>query len=362
MSGSAQTYTGAWIDWSHGRIRGTTITLSNNDAGLITALIAIIVSAAGGAVWKILSYIAHQIRAHADPQDGFFHQQQNLLRNCETPVGVLTELLTISWTWRRQADRIFVRSLLLGIPAAIALVLSTLAGIFSSRAIRSAGNDTLTTSQSCGYWTAFNGTDVLDETDVEAQLIIINDLNSTIDAASYANACYTSNPDSLRCRIYTTPTLPYTVESSATCPFPSGWCYFSDTAAYKMDTGKLDSNDHLGINFPPDYRVTIQRITTCAPIHIANYTETVQVVGLNSTNTTITDIYLGPLDTQSMTYGYYNDSANFVDGYTLRYYVPESVITSKEPDNSQLAEFRRSSPTKLHYGRSMDSTSASCPK
>lgn len=180
--------------------------------------------------------------------------------------------------------------------------------------IRSAGSDTLTSSSSCGIWQAGGNGPI---TDLEKQIIANNRLNTTLSAAIYASSCYTSSPDPLRCSVYTLPSLPSTIDSNASCPFASGMCYFSDTAAYKMDTGKLDSNYHLGMNFPPGERITFQRTTTCAPIHIENYTVIQQVAGVNGTTTPLANVYLGPILDTLETYSYNNDSSNYVDGYTL---------------------------------------------
>lgn len=55
----AHMYTGVWINWSNGVVLGSTLTLSSRDGGLLTAFLAIFISAAGAALWRILSYILH---------------------------------------------------------------------------------------------------------------------------------------------------------------------------------------------------------------------------------------------------------------------------------------------------------------
>lgn len=64
------TYSGPWINWSHGLLSGSTITLSERSGGLLTAFIATFVTIVGAELWKILCYILHQIRSSRTPQDG----------------------------------------------------------------------------------------------------------------------------------------------------------------------------------------------------------------------------------------------------------------------------------------------------
>lgn len=40
----------------------------------------------------------------------------------------------------------------------------------------------------------------------------------------------------------------------------------SDNANIRLDTGYLDSNDHLGINAPQDERILFRAVVTCAPL------------------------------------------------------------------------------------------------
>lgn len=40
-------YTGFWVNWTYGPVKGATITLSHRDAGFLTAFLALFVSVAG---------------------------------------------------------------------------------------------------------------------------------------------------------------------------------------------------------------------------------------------------------------------------------------------------------------------------
>lgn len=66
LTAGSSIYTGAWINWSQGAIIGATITLSQRNGNLLTAFLGIFVTIAGGACWRILSFLMHQQRAGHD--------------------------------------------------------------------------------------------------------------------------------------------------------------------------------------------------------------------------------------------------------------------------------------------------------
>jgi len=147
-----------WINWSNGVVLGSTLTLSSRDGGLPTAFLAIFISAAGAALWRILSYILHQVRASRELQDGLHHQQQNIFRNTSSPGGASVQFTQLIWYWWKFAKRPFRRSLPLAFFALLNLVVFAVAGVFSSQVTKAAGDETLVVSPNCGYWAADNGT------------------------------------------------------------------------------------------------------------------------------------------------------------------------------------------------------------
>ena len=104
-------HTGPWINWSHGIVLGSTITFSERNGELLTAFLAMFVTAAGAASWKIMSFALHQHRSPREPQDGIHHQQQAILRNTESPFGASLELAQLFWYWRKLALKPFLRGL-----------------------------------------------------------------------------------------------------------------------------------------------------------------------------------------------------------------------------------------------------------
>ena len=93
-------YTGPWINWSHGLVLGSTITLNQQDGALLTAFLGIFVTTAGAACWKIMSFALHQHRSLKFYQDGIHHQQQAILCNTDSPSAASFELAHVAWSWR----------------------------------------------------------------------------------------------------------------------------------------------------------------------------------------------------------------------------------------------------------------------
>ena len=244
---------GPWINWSHGPILGATITLSARDGGLLTAFLALFVTTAGAAWWRISSYILHQHNAKHENQDGLHHQQQAIFRNTSTPGAASWEFIQLAWYWRNNAARPLLRTLPVILLALLNLTLFAVAGIFSSEVTKAAGNETLIRSPTCGY---------LDMTASDAHLAAFRavDLNDTLAATTYSRACYGNSQNNLQCNQYPQPSLSWKTTQNATCPFSPEICYFGASAAYEMDTGNLDSHSALGINAPKHDRVHYRKV------------------------------------------------------------------------------------------------------
>ncbi|CAD6580761.1 MAG: hypothetical protein ASARMPRED_000319 [Alectoria sarmentosa] len=266
QTAAAYVHVGPWINWSHGPILGSTLTLSERDGGLLTAFLGIFVTAAGASCWKIMSYALHQHRSPRYPQDGIHHQQQAILRNTETPIGASFELARLIWSWRKHALRSFTQTLPLVALAIFNFVLFGLAGVFSSEVTKAAGNETLIRSSDCG---SLNFTNIGSH---QASAAIMSvDVNDTLAATTYSRACYGNLQNLLQCTQNPQQQLPWTVNQNATCPFTNDLCFYGDSSAYEMDTGHIDSHQALGINAPKSERVQYRKVTTCSPIHTEAY-------------------------------------------------------------------------------------------
>jgi hypothetical protein len=147
-------YHGPWINWADGLILGATITVSSRNGNLLISFIATFVTIVGAQLWKILSYIFHQIRSSKNPQDGLHYQQQNILRNASSPGSAAWLFMAQNWYWRGKASAVMLRTVPWTLFSFIYLLLFGILATFSSEVSRATGRERLLKSDldSCGYW------------------------------------------------------------------------------------------------------------------------------------------------------------------------------------------------------------------
>ncbi|KAJ3576404.1 hypothetical protein NPX13_g3710 [Xylaria arbuscula] len=105
--GSYPVYTGFWIDWSRGKVIGSTLTLMRDDANLFIAFVAFFLTVVTAKLWSIACFAFHSFFSTQDPRDMLHHQRQALLRNNGAPAGMaLTLLLRLAWVWRQNGGGI----------------------------------------------------------------------------------------------------------------------------------------------------------------------------------------------------------------------------------------------------------------
>lgn len=256
MAETARTYYGLWINWTYGIVRGSTLTLSSRDGGLFTAFLALFVAIAAGAIWRMVAFIIHQTRADRIDHDGLHHQQQAVFRNTSSPGGALWEFAKLFHSWRKLADKPFWRSLLRGLPALVCLAVLGTASLLSSQMVRAYGNETLIISDKCGLWGIPDSTASLRAFNLKL-------LQDTLSAATYSRTCYGTDEGALQCRQFFKKQIGWTRNANGTCPFSPEVCK-SNTNAYEMDTGLIDSHTDLGVNTPRSDRVKYRKKTSCA--------------------------------------------------------------------------------------------------
>jgi hypothetical protein len=301
MSSPSYIYTGPWFNHSHGSLLGATITLSTRDAAFLLALLAIIVTTAGHSFWTIISYIAHQTRSNPGQHDAIFYQEQAILKNSGNALDAAWKFSQASFAWRKHAKSRNSRSLFFIAMALILAAAFAVASIFSSQVTKAASGEVLINSDNCGFW-EFNvnsSAGIFYEAEVKT-------LNETVEAANYASNCYgTNNTDAAQCNTYIVPEITWTTNQNASCPFASGTCLVSPTAAYQMDTGLLDSHNDLGINAKSSERVAARKVATCAPVLIAPWAVTVNKTLADGEIDSYAELYLGDTgDGTGITYSY----------------------------------------------------------
>lgn len=268
---STNVYTGFWIDWSGGRLLGSTITVTAAQGAFTVAFLALFIQVASGHLWNLISFSWHQFRAGSQFRDGVYRQQQVILRNSSTPATTLWNCIKVFWAWRSRAENTLLRTLPLAVVALFYMVGAIAAGISSSQMVSTSGIVVLARSASCGDWKD------LGAVGDAAQPLLLASIGfygeSQLSAsASYARFCYTNATSSPACNVYATRQIPWASDYNATCPFASGTCIGSDTSALQLDTGQLDSHATLGLNAAPKDRITYRRVTTCAPLKTDGHT------------------------------------------------------------------------------------------
>ena len=254
-------YIGPWINWAHGPVVGATVTLSQRSGNLLISFVATFVTLVGAQLWRILSFIIHQVRASQHPQDGLHYQQQIVFRNTSGPGGLAWTFLQQLWYWPGKARAVVLRTVPWIIFSVLYIALFAIIATFSAEVSKASGKLRLVDGNDCGYWTV---DPTLDSTDPDVYRAFNQKMaNDSLVSATYARACYGGTPNKLQCQNFPVQNIPWTAKQNAPCPFDSGVC---GTASFQMTTGRIDSYADLGINLPPSERVQLIKDTTCAPL------------------------------------------------------------------------------------------------
>lgn len=325
MASNISVHVGVWRDYSQDGVSQVILTVPLQWGNILISVLALLLSVAGAATWRVLSFFLHQLRVrvpthtYVHPHDGsspprrdgspespdaLQQQLQVLLRNNATPISALADILHLQRAWsrvrtRRSPFRVLLPTATL---AAIVTVLFTLLGIFvSAFATRSESNVAVLArpGPSCGGW-KFNW----------AKVAISNDLPSSFEnlrartddvlsARAYANWFYSRGKQPLAATSSTFPVsrLPYTT-SMGPCPFVgAGRCLSNDTSTPDitliLDTGLLDSHTHLGMNAPRRDRSAIRHRMACSPIDVSDrFTAKAPVNGIVEVDTS--DLFVSP--------------------------------------------------------------------
>jgi hypothetical protein len=283
---------------------------------LLIAAIALLVAWAGGHFWSILCFVFHQLRSSQADKDALHYQLQVLLKNTLPTTAFLWRLIQLSWYWRRSTVAVLRRIIPLAIPTALTTAAFLAAGIFSSRVADTNGSVLIrgkcgdVTQQSIKPFPQWTQSDW-----IAADILFIGANGFCRDNAAYARSCYynrrpSGESDNQRsCEDYVVPLIESTVDINAACPFAQGTC---KNPAIKIDSGRINSQEHLGINAPPSERVEMRKVTTCAPLsvsetHPTNWTTDMQ---------TGTELFF-PMSPANETFKYYNIGPNLLYGQTV---------------------------------------------
>lgn len=248
-------YLGFWADHTRNSVVGSALTVSNQAGLYVIAFLALWVRLVGSHFWTIICFGCHQLRASPYAQDALHHQYQFLLRNSQSNIGTLWDLTKVMWYWRSTA-RSFARSFPLLALALSHACLFTAAAFFSSQVASTSNLVLLQRDPACGYLMYPDQLDTIDETKQATEWYIANKANAQW-ALSYIDQCYGPNASTSTTMCNTLVHRTLNVSSSTVdCPFPNATMCRDN--AVQVDSGLLNSAEHLGINSNPrdsiDYR------------------------------------------------------------------------------------------------------------
>ncbi|KAM7215866.1 hypothetical protein V8F06_008722 [Rhypophila decipiens] len=282
-------YMGSWVNWSRGRVFGATLTMTRQSGNLLIAFTALFVAFVSSRVWRIACFTLHRRFSSPEARDALHHQRQVILRNSWSPEVSVWTLGKLLLAWRSSsAKRPFARILPVLAGALICVCAFALAGGFSSQISTSIGDEVLIASSNCGIV-------LLQQNNVTHNGLLarlISDSEFASNAANYAQQCYSlvdrSNSSTMfDCNTFAVGRLPAIVDNDAPCPFNETICRSKSNV--RFDTGYIDSNEHLGINAPPEERFQFRQVYSCAPLQTDGYTE--HRTGINRN---FTRYYYGP--------------------------------------------------------------------
>ncbi|KAI1357780.1 hypothetical protein F5Y08DRAFT_351646 [Xylaria arbuscula] len=261
-------YLGVWINWSRGSILGQTLTTTKFNGNLLIAFTAFYIAFVATRFWSIICFL-HDYYSTQQPRSTVHHQRQVILRNSSSPESGLASLLQLLWAWKNHEGPVTVILFPL-ILVTTCLLSFTVAGVFSSSISSSSGEEVLIKNANCGFIPS--GWDNL------APYYASNGRKLT-DATNYAQQCYgTKSSSILGCDTFVSAHLPIeNINTSYECPFKGDICRSSDSNI-RLDTGFIDSNDHLGINTRNSERFAYRYVVTCAPLETEGYTSEYTVI------------------------------------------------------------------------------------
>jgi hypothetical protein len=172
----------------------------------------------------------------------------------------------------------------------LTIIAFTVAGGYSSRISSGMSDEVLINGYNCGILT--------ENVDRNVSIIEENERYNSMmyaDAANYAQQCYSENSTEIpSCDRFVVKNLTTAAtDTEASCPFPGDTCR-RNNSNIRLDTGYIDSHDHLGLNAQPAERFAYRYVLQCAPLKTQGYTSRVSF-----DNTTWVQYNYGAVNTET---------------------------------------------------------------
>lgn len=260
---------------------GATLTLSRSDGNYVLTFTSLFITIVSACFWNIVRLAMHRYYSISAPRIALHHQRQAVLRNSSSAFDSLLALCSLAWAWRQTVGgRRYLCRLVPGILTAafVALAFGIASG-FSSQISSAMGDQVLLDGTNCS---------IVNDLSTETNATLAYELNSyysrvTSDDANYAQQCYSNDTSGMfDCKSFVKARLPSTIDLHAPCPFASNVCR-SDNENIRLDSGYLDSNDHLGMNGPQDERILFRTVLSCAPLATDGYATNITTATGNHT-------------------------------------------------------------------------------
>ena len=254
-------------------------------------------------------------------------------------------MLELGWSSHKATDKHSLRSYLIAFWAATYALLFMAAGVLSNNAISAASergiSPVLLRSKSCGTW---NETyhDIMSATATVAHFdISVDHTSKTAQDAQlsmeYAQECYLS-PSTITdtfstCRTLKSRAIGWNTSTTNACPFDRDLCNV-DAGVVRLDTGKIDSHTHLGINAKQGDRLSYQRVTTCAILndtaHVTGWNGTMRTSANAEPSPSVAYAFYGPNNKRGTVHTYsYSNFADFYTNYTAAVTQPYQLHIDK---------------------------------
>jgi hypothetical protein len=215
----------------------------------------------------IICFIIHQFCSDGNPRDGLYHQRQILLRNASSPVSTLLYLLKITWAWKPKVENVLRRQFPAILLAATLTVVFSAASVLSAYvAITGTDDEVLIRSEGvCNYWWApsFDEAPMASFWSTQRQIFQ--------ESAGYVRDCYLTEPSVSEklptCKAFVRPRISFNITTGVECPFPGKQlCRNSTEGPIRLESEKINSNTHLGINAEQGDQVDFLQFMICTPV------------------------------------------------------------------------------------------------
>ncbi|SMQ55973.1 unnamed protein product [Zymoseptoria tritici ST99CH_1A5] len=297
---SLEIVTGYWIDYGKSPFHRARLTLTTNESNLLLVALAVLTALTGEYLWQILCQLMFLRRATDEARDGLFHQTQLSLRNDDSPGEFSWSMFRLGVAWGKRRSSFRWRAFRWAVFGLVMLILNN-ASSFWLPVLASEGEVLIKGTPNEVNWTRVDfpdpktQKDVMDQ-DTRERMSIMSSGSKVF--SSYAASCY---PDlnaeagfnrigSNMCGWYVQRYLNTSVAFPRVCPFAQDLCAVPSDQVIRVDSGRINSHDHLGINSPPNARVEIETSITCSPLRTDGYM-TPDYINHNGVNDTLLFYY-----------------------------------------------------------------------